>query len=188
MSDLFLGGRKCECVDYIDIDTFNSGQSSITREEWINALCKSCFDLLTDDLLSGRTHKRALRMRNKIDNVVRRYFITLTETDEDPNGLIDRFNNVVSHLKCNYVFAYLELTKSGLPHIHMYVQVDPTVYIRNREIFRLNDKKRVDVQLVKNPAAVKAYVSKEGDPRLPEYVEKWDIEHKWEIGEKIGKI
>lgn len=110
------------------------------------------------------------------------YFITLTTPDsmefvnDGPSALSKVVHKVLDSKKFlikDYLLCY-ELTNKGFPHCHILAWTDH--YIAARDVFNMNHKNRVDVQIVKNINSVINYILKKKSTIEYTYFQTFDID------------
>lgn len=116
------------------------------------------------------------RYKNRNVKKYRWYFITLTDIKEDPKDLIISIKKIINSKLINvikYLYCF-ELTKDGIPHIHMVMKTDK--YVKARDILNMNNGKRIDISLVKSLINVINYICKEEEDVMKDYLIKYNIE------------
>lgn len=110
------------------------------------------------------------------------YELTLTSVDDDVYYLRTVFHKIVASAQFDVVFwkACVELTKSGLPHIHA-ILYSTRKYLDASKIKKMF-KYRYELKRVRDEVAFNNYILKEdGNPIISNYCEKKGIPQIWQL-------
>ncbi len=106
----------------------------------------------------------------------RMYFITLTNPDKDPTQLIKRWCRFSHSSGITVKHNSLELTESGLPHIHALIETDK--YLDYRRVLSANRGNRVDIQKCKFESECADYINKDRTKPSAEWIETWGKQYR----------
>lgn len=129
--------------------TYCHARNLIARKESLNAMIRKV--------------KTELKIKGNM------YFITFTSTQEPPGEVVQNWIKFCKKFKV--VKDCVELTESGLPHIHGLIETDK--YLDYRRVARANKGMRVDVQKAKYLQAVNDYITKEETKPPESWWWKW---------------
>lgn len=117
-----------------------------------------------------------------------RYFITLTSHPDqlDPNDYYKAIVKILKQkaFKTTYGYGCIELTKTGQPHGHIYMEC--VAFVKLAMLKRQWKHSSIDVKRVKFDNGIKNYINKDIDnEELSEYLKKHDCKRVYELQESI---
>lgn len=160
-------------MEQINFDGMSMSQYGLAHD-WM-------FDLAEHEI-EDHTPKKSVGKPNKhveesINDGFYHYKVTITSAVESPTALLESLNKVLNSasFEIRWYEGWLELTKSGLPHIH--ICCHSKKYMKAQAVLRLC-KTRVDVSRCKTTLEHvnwHAYIRKDEDTRLPAYLIKHSV-------------
>ncbi len=109
-----------------------------------------------------------------------KYFLTLTEASSpDPSRVLKALSKVLKskHTKIVVAEGCIELTKKGLPHIHINIIKTDNENIDKTNVKLLNNGHRVDLQHTKDPVKASQYIKKLESKPDNEYLKKYSLDY-----------
>ncbi len=112
-----------------------------------------------------RLHQKKHKLKKRYNTCltkINKYFITLTA-----GAVPKEYENAISRIlkykkfKIDYGYGVIELTKSGQPHAHIYLETKE--YLRKERVKRIWKKSFIDIKNVKIDNGIKNYCEKDKD-------------------------